>query len=383
MRCCNLTYFSINKKLLKNLDVKLLLLIVTVSFFGAANILSATQSSYSSFNFYQFNRQICWILISVACLCVVISIDYLRILQISELIYWLGIFLLALNKVLPKHVVNGAGSWLTIGGVNIVQPSEFVKIGLILLLAKKINDMEGNINNIKNLLIILFYSLLPMGFIASEPDMGMTMIYFFMVFGILFLSGLDYRIILSGFVASIVLIVILWNSPLIHDYQKVRITSFLSNSDTISSNENEKYQVNQSLIAIGSGKLMGSGFLKGNFIQGGRVPFCSTDFIFSVVGEEWGLLGAFLLLVLYALILYRISQICKTSKDIAGSVICSGVIFSLLFSIIQNIGMTIEIMPITGITLPFMSYGGSSLLSSFILIALTLNVGMRNKKIMF
>jgi rod shape determining protein RodA len=323
------------------------------------------------------------IAVSMVCLCIVISIDYSLVLKASGLIYWLGIFLLALNKVIPKQVVNGAGSWLTIGGVNIVQPSEFVKIGLILLLAKKINDMEGKINNIKNLSIIIFYSLIPMGFIASEPDLGMTMIYFFIVFGILFLSGLNYKIILGGTAVLIMSITVLWYSPLIHPYQKARVTAFLNTDNSSAADTNEDYQVNQSIIAIGNGGLKGNGFLKGPLIQGAQVPFCSTDFIFSVVGEEWGFLFQVSLLALYGGIIYRILRICKNSKDIAGSVICSGVAFSLLFSVTQNVAMTIKMLPITGITLPFMSYGGSSLMSNFILIGFILNVGMRNKKIVF
>ncbi|MDP4088012.1 MAG: FtsW/RodA/SpoVE family cell cycle protein, partial [Bacillota bacterium] len=143
------------------------------------------------------------------------------------------------------------------------------------------------------------------------------------------------------------------------------------------------YQLLQSQIAIGSGGLTGKGFLKGTLIGGGYVPEAHTDFIFAVVGEEWGLIGAAVLIVLYSVLLYKIIKIARNSRDTLGSMICAGAAVSLLFSVLQNIGMTIGIMPIAGITLPFMSYGGSSILTNFITIGLVLNIGMRRSKINF
>ncbi len=176
------------------------------------------------------------------------------------------------------------------------------------------------------------------------------------------------------------IVTIAWKSSLIEKYQKMRVLALFNPEKYAKS---YSLQLLQSQIGIGSGGILGKGFLKGTQISGGYVPFASTDFIFSVVGEEWGFLGAGVLILFYAIVLYRIITISRESKDIFGSVVCVGMVSTMLFSILQNIGMTIGLLPITGITLPFMSYGGSSLLSAFIGLALVLNIGMRRKKINF
>jgi rod shape determining protein RodA len=240
--------------------------------------------------------------------------------------------------------------------------------------------MEGNINNLKNFLKLTIYAAIPMALIVSQPDMGMTMVCFFTVLGIFFISGLDLRVILGGMLGLILVIAIAWKTTLIPYYQRMRIIS-LFNAD--------KYQLSfalqltQSKIGIGSGGIFGKGFLNGTQISGGYVPESHTDFIFSVVGEEWGLIGALSLIAFYGVVIYRSINIARESKDIFGSMVCVGIVSSMLFSIFQNVGMTIGLLPITGITLPFMSYGGSSILTAFISIALILNIGMRRKKINF
>ena len=176
----------------------------------------------------------------------------------------------------------------------------------------------------------------------------------------------------------VLLFVGVWSTSIIKPYQKERLTSFLHPTINLTG---IGLQLAQSKLAIGSGGLLGTGFLKG--VQFQKIPENYTDFIFAVLGEEWGLIGVIVLVVLYGVIIYRLIKIAKNSKDIFGTVISVGLISNLLFSIFQNIGMNIGIMPITGITLPFMSYGGSSLLTSFMVVGLVLNIGMRRKKINF
>jgi rod shape determining protein RodA len=248
------------------------------------------------------------------------------------------------------------------------------------MLAKQLEDMEGNINSVKNIAKLTMYALIPMALIVKQPDMGMTMVCFFAVLGIYFISGLNFKVILGGILGVTILGTIAWNSSLIADYQKMRIVSLFNP---------EKYeasyslQVTQSKIGIGSGGILGKGFLKGTQISGGYVPESHTDFIFSVVGEEWGLIGCLVLILFYVIIMYRSIKIARESKDIFGTMVCVGIISTMLFSVFQNIGMTVGLLPITGITLPFMSYGGSSMLSAFIELSLILNIGMRRKKINF
>lgn len=364
---------KINGKLLKELDYSIIIISTIIVCFGSINIYSATRK----YGFHYFKLQIAWLFIALVLVYFILLFDYSLLMNYAGVIYWMSIVLLIINDTLGK-VTNGARSWIALGNRGI-QPSEFAKLAIIIMLAKKLEDMEGNINNVKNFFILCFYAILPMTLIVIQPDMGMTMVCFFIVLGIFYAAGLNTKVIGWGFVALVIVIAVAWNS-VIPPYMKVRLTSFLNPEvDELGST----FQLSASLIAVGSGGILGKGFLKGTQISGGFIPEAFTDFIFSVVGEEWGLVGALGLILLYGILIYRFIKTASISKDIFGSIICVGVISSFLFSILQNIGMTIGIMPITGITLPLMSYGGSSMLTNFMAIALVLNVGMRKKKINF
>ena len=366
---------KINNKLLKELDFGVIVISIMIMLFGAINIYSATRLKYG---IYYFKLQIAWLFIGLVLLYIILIFDYSIIFNYATLIYWASITFLIVNRFLGS-VTNGARSWISIGSRGI-QPSEFAKIAMIIILAKKLQDMEGDINNIKNFFILCFYALLPMCIIVIQPDMGMTMVCFFIVLGIFYTAGLNSKVILWGLGAVVVSVAVLWNSSLMPLYMKLRFTSFLNpEADELGSG----LQLISSMIGIGSGGILGKGFLKGTQISGGFVPEAHTDFIFSVVGEEWGMIGAIILLIIYGILIIKFIKIALNAKDLFGAVLCTGVISSFMFSIVQNIGMTIGIMPITGITLPLMSYGGSSVLTSFISIGLLLNVGMRNKKINF
>ncbi|MGV8983026.1 rod shape-determining protein RodA [Clostridium sp.] len=363
---------KLNRKLLRELDYSVIILAICIVIFGCINIYSATYKNGGNY----VKMQIMFMILGLITAYVILLFDYMIIENYAVIIYWAGIILLIVGDAFGK-VTNGANSWLRIAGVGI-QPSEFAKVGMIIILAKKLDEMEGKINEPKNFFKLLFYAAVPMLLIVIQPDMGMTMVSFFIVLGIFYCIGLDQRVIIGGITSIILLIVGVWNSGLIQSYWKGRLTSF------ISPGKNEigyGFQLAQSKLALGSGGILGRGFGKG--VQFQNIPENHTDFIFSVLGEEWGLIGALVLILLYGILIYRLIKIAKSSKDIFGTVICVGFVSNLLFSIGQNIGMTMGLMPITGITLPFMSYGGSSLLTSFMALGLVLNVGMRKKKINF
>jgi rod shape determining protein RodA len=369
--------FKISRKLLRELDFITIITVILLVIFSSINIYSATHLNYGN---HYLKAQLSGLAVGLILIYFILIPDYSIIKSYADVIYLFGMFLLILN-CLPmfKLTVNGASSWIKIGPITL-QPSEFAKIGIIIMLAKQLDDMEGRINEIKNFLKLTAYVALPMVLIVIQPDMGMTMVCFFIVLGIYFTSGLDLKIIGGGIISLIVAIAIFWNSPLMQPHWKRRLISFLDpGADPLGAG----FQLAQSEIAIGSGGIMGKGFLKGTQISGGFIPEVHTDFIFAVVGEEWGLIGVLVLLLLYGIIIYRLIKIAKCSKDIFGSVISVGIISTILFSILQNIGMTIGIMPITGITLPFMSYGRSSMLTGFMTLGLVLNIGMRKKKINF
>lgn len=381
-----LKIFRINRKLFKLLDFGIIIICIIIMLFGSLNILSATQHLYrvnnlvsTTLNFHFLKMHLLWLMIGLFVMYLIILIDYKIIQSYAKIIYWFGIFLLLLNELMPVRV-NGADSWLKIGPLPQFQPSEFVKIALIIMIAKQLDEMEGNVNNVKNFLILFVYAIIPVCFLLKQPDMGMTMFFFFILLGMFFMAGLNFKVIVGGLIGVSATIALVWNSGLIKFYQKNRLISFLyPDLDPGGTG----LQLKMSQIGIGKGGILGTGFLKGSWAALGSTPESSTDCIFSVVGEEWGLVGAIFLLTLYGLLIYKIVKIAKESKDIFGTMLTGGIISMFLFSILQNIGMNIGIMPITGLTLPFMSYGGSSVTTTFICIGLVLNVGMRRNKFNF
>jgi rod shape determining protein RodA len=372
-----LDVFRIEKKLLKQLDYVIIFLSVLIVAFGSLNIYSARKDG-----FHYMKLQLLWLLVALVVMTVILLIDYTTIMNYASIIYWSGVALLIYNDLFSR-AVNGATGWIRFGS-RAIQPSEFAKLGMIIMLAKKLEDMEGNINNVKNFFILTSYAAIPMLLIVIQPDMGMTMVCFFIVLGIYFMSGLNLKVILGGLTGLAFSIALVWNSGIMPEYWKKRLTVFLNPEvDEM----NTGLQLIQSMTGIGSGHVFGVGSKIGPMSKGGFVsqfvPEAHTDFIFAVVGEKWGFVGGVFLLLIYTILIYRFMLAARRSKDIFGSVICVGVASSFIFSIIQNMGMTIGIMPITGITLPLMSYGGSSILTTFMAIAFVLNIGMRRKKINF
>ena len=367
-------------KLIKEIDKTVLISLILLILYGTFNIYLCTKGQ---FGLTFVKQQLSWFVISLVALYIFIAVDYTIIFNYVPILYWGVVVLLILTRVPGIGiVVNGARGWIRLGIGNL-QPSEFAKFVIILMLAKKLDEMDGKINDVKNFFTLAFYSIVPVIFIVIQPDMGMSMVCFFIVLGIFYTMGFDTRIIGGGLMCLVLAIVIVWNSGLIETYQKARFTAFLNPSVDDAST----YHLNQSLIAIGSGGLLGN---SPSLTKDGattyaaqNVPEVQTDFIFAAIADQWGLLGAVFLLVLYGFLIYKMISIARTSKDIFGSVICVGIVSYFLFAILQNIGMTIGLVPITGITLPLISYGGSSLLTTVISVALVINVGMRRKKIHF
>ena len=375
-----LSKFKMSLKELKRVDKWMLISIILITIFGIVNIYLAKKTSAGGMLFPV--KQSIFFVASLVLLYFVVAIDYSIIKAFTPIFYWASIALLVLVLLLGS-TINGAQGWIRLGPLSF-QPAELAKIGTIMMMGKKLDDMEGEINNFKNFCILAFYAIIPAGLIVIQPDMGMTMVLFFMVLGVFFIGGLDNRIILGGLGALILGIVLVWNSGLIQDYQKRRITSF-QNPEADSSDSG--YHLRQSLIAVGSGGFFGSLNSLANDGTGGYssqyVPEIQTDFIFTQVCEQWGTFGAICLLTLYGILISRMINIARDSKDIFGRIIATGMVAYFLFAIWQNIGMTIGLMPITGITLPLVSYGGSSLLTTILSLGLVINVGMRKTKLNF
>lgn len=371
---------KLDVRLIKEIDKTILISLILLILYGTFNIYLCTKGQ---FGLAFVRQQLGWFVISLIALYIFMAVDYTIIFNYVPILYWGVVVLLILTRVPGIGiVVNGARGWIRLGIGNI-QPSEFAKFAIILMLAKNLDEMDGKINDVKNFFILAFYAIVPVIFIVIQPDMGMSMVCFFIVLGIFYTMGFDTRIIAGGLACLVLAIVIVWNSGLIERYQKARFTAFLNPAVDDAST----YHLNQSLIAIGSGGLFGSTpSLSENGVStyaAQNVPEIQTDFIFAAIADQWGFVGAVVLLLLYGLLIYKMISIARTSKDIFGSVICVGIVSYFLFAILQNIGMTIGLVPITGITLPLVSYGGSSLLTTVISMGMVINVGMRRKKINF
>ena len=375
-----LSHFKIDFKKLKEIDKLMLFSMIALMIFGIINIYLASMAEFGTLF---LKRQSMWFIVCLVALYFVVAIDYTLLKSYTPLFYWGSILLLIVTMFIGTDI-NGARGWIRLGPLSF-QPAELAKIATIMMLGKTLEEMNGTINEVKNFFTMAFYAVIPAIFIVIQPDMGMTMVLFFMVVGIFFIAGLDIKILGGGLLSLVVAIVLLWNSGLIQDYQKTRITSFM-NPESDSSESG--YQLRQSLISIGNGGILG---LQGNAITKENsvgyaaqyVPEVQTDFIFASIAEQWGFLGACFLLLLYGILISRMIAIARTAKDQFGSIICVGLVAYFLFALLQNIGMTIGLMPITGITLPLISYGGTSLLTTVMSIGLILNVGMRRKKIYF
>ena len=286
-----------------------------------------------------------------------------------------GIFLVSLVAVrLVGHKALGARRWIALGPIQF-QPSEWVKLVLILAMARYIANIGGRNLTWKEIFKAFGMVGLPMILVLIQPDLGTTLTYAPVLIAGLFLGGINLRQATILMVCGSVLAVGVWSSgKVLKPYQKARLTSFINPQNDP---KGAGYQVLQSEIAVGSGGIWGKGAEKGTQTQGYFLPIPYTDFIFAAFSEEHGFVGAVFVLLLYFLILMRLIQNAQTAADLPGSLIIMGIVAVLTFQIAVNVGMVIGFMPVTGIPLPLMSYGGSSVLFTFLALGVAMNVRMR------
>lgn len=361
------------KGLLKKFDFVLLLTVIVLGIYGLV-VLSSATAGEGSINYLK--TQSVAFTLGLISIFVIIFINYETFGKFYMLIYIVSNLLLVAVLVLGS-TAKGAQSWIRIGSFGF-QPAEFVKIGVIISVAKFIEKNHNRINQPFTLMKILIFSLLPVGLVLLQPDFGTAIVFVFFIFVMLFIAGLKWRYIIYTAIAGVISLPILWFN--LDVYQKNRILDFLDPTrDAMGSG----YQVIQSKIAIGSGQIFGMGLYNGNQTQFGFLPEKQTDFIFSVIGEELGLIGGLSLILLYFLLIYRLIKKARNSKDLFGSLMVVGIAAMMVFHILENIGMTMGLMPVTGIPLPFISQGGTFLLSNMICIGLALSVGMKREGLSF
>ena len=330
----------------------------------------------------EFKKQAVWMGISIGIMIIVMLIDYKILIRLSPILY--GISIISLIAVLFTKPINGARSWFNIkDGLFSFQPAEMAKVFIILFLAYVMSiiqrDGRSEINRIPKLAIILLTIGVPIALIIVEPDYGTAAAYIVAFLLMIFVAGIDKKYIITA-IAIIVIAVPLTYNFLLPAHAKQRIDTFLH---TESDPRGAGYNVLQSKLAIGAGQVTGMGILEGNQTQLGYLYPKTTDFIFSVIGEEMGFVVAGGVILLNIIIITRAIQIAKGIKDEAGAYVAIGIAGIFLFHTLENIGMTMGLLPITGVPLLFVSYGGSSMMTSFICIGVLLNISSQRKNGMF
>lgn len=363
-----------DKKLLKNIEYPILIAIILLTILSVTMISSATNATTSG-NFYTTRMQIIWFCVGTILMLTVISIDYHSFSSWYKIIYAVNIFLLIL-VLLVGEKGGGAQRWLDVGPFTL-QPSEFAKLAAILTLASHL-EKKKSLNTPKDLVSVILHIAPIMLLIAKQPDLGTSLVLVAISFGMTFAAGLSYKLLGEAICCGLLGLPIFWH--FLKEYQKDRILIFFNPYlDPLG----RGYHVIQSKIAIGSGKIFGKGLYNGTQNQLNFLPVKHTDFIFAVLGEELGFIGGVILLLLYFVLIYYSLRVAFKARDLLGTYMVVGIVSMWLFQILVNMGMNMGIMPVTGIPLPFMSYGGSSFLMNMMAAGVVINVGMRRQKILF
>lgn len=311
-------------------------------------------------------RHLMFMLIGLGLMGAVSLLDYRRLADWWQIIY--GASLLLLVGVLTPlgAVVNGTSGWYRFGPVSL-QPAEFAKLGTIVAVAAYLGSLDRI--DLRRLGIALSLLVVPLGVTLMQPDLGSALVFAAIAVGMLVVGGVRVGHLAALAVLGVLAMVFVFSSGLLDEYQQDRITNFATP-------DGQSYNVTQAQTAISSGGLTGYGYGKGPQTRGGFVPVQESDFIFTVAGEEWGFMGAGLLVALLGVVIWRIWRTAQLAADPLGTLLCVGVMSMFLFHIFENIGMTLGIMPVTGIPLPFVSYGGSSIMASFTAIGVVQSVHM-------
>ncbi|CAH0144333.1 Peptidoglycan glycosyltransferase RodA [Peribacillus frigoritolerans] len=381
-------------KFSSRIDFSLVTILLLLCVGSCLAIYSAQTTGQYAENF--LIKQIFWYIVGIGIVLGFITLDSDQLKKISWYAYGFGLFLLFLLIIMPEAIVpvrNGAKSWFIIPGIGSIQPSEFMKVFLILALANVISNhhLKNTLKTIQTdiwlLIKIGLVTGAPLMLIMQQPDLGTSLVIMSIMLGMIFISGISWKILLpivSGgiVVASTVLYFVIWKPEIlvkylgVKTYQFGRIYSWLDPYNYASS---EGYHLTRSLLAIGSGQTTGKGI-------GSRevyLPESHSDFIFSIIGEEFGFIGSSIIISLFFLLIYHITKTGMDTKNNFYTYICVGVISMLTFHVFQNIGMTVGLLPITGIPLPFVSYGGSSLMGNMMAMGLIFSIRYHYKKYMF
>jgi len=360
----------IDRRLLIHFDWPLLAIVLLIASIGILNLYSISSNGEASGIAFHL-KQITWVLVGLV---VMISVAFIEYRYYSDFAYPIhAVTLLLLVAVMAFGMItSGAQRWIRMGSLSF-QPSEFVKISLIIVLAKFFQQPPGREGfTLKDLPIPFLLLIVPMGFILKQPDLGTAIILFLILVSVLLFVRIHWASLLILGLTGASVLPLLWS--FLKEYQKKRIYTFFNPSlDPLGSG----YHIIQSKVAVGSGGIFGKGFMNGTQCKLGFLPEQQTDFIFSVLAEEWGFIGSLFVIALYLVLILWGLRIAVTAKDRFGAILSFGVVAMLFWHAFINIGMVLGMMPVVGIPLPLLSYGGSFMVSTLMGVGLLMNVSMR------
>jgi rod shape determining protein RodA len=351
------------------LDWILLTACALIAVFGLLMIYSASRNKVDD-EYYFVTRQAVALMLGIGVFVWLLRIDYRKFRDFSMLAYVLTVAALFFVLTPIGSAAGGATSWYELPFNFQLQPAELAKFGLIVALAGYVNEHRGDIDPWR-LTVIVTLALVPLGLVQLQPDLGTNMVLMAIVIGLLAVAGVRGRYLMILAALAVTAIYGIIAVGVLEEYQLDRLAVF---QDTKNATEGSAYNVRQAQAALGSGGFSGQGLFNGSQTRLGFVPEQHTDFIFTAVGEELGFVGAGTLILLFAIVLWRTWRIAQLARDYYGTLVCAGVLSMFTFMIFENIGMTLGMMPVTGIPLPFMSYGGSAMITACACMALVQNV---------
>lgn len=360
----------------KQFDYTIFIIILLISSFGLLVLSSATKTMpYGSTIML---KQVIGMILGIAIALIISTIDYSDLKTLGILYYLFCILLLVAVLFIGTGDKLGNRNWINLGFVNI-QPSELSKVAFIIIAALFLERIKEGNSDRKNILKLIFYSMLPIALVIAEKDFGTTMVFVFIFFVMLFICGLPYKLILIILSVCTASLPFIWKFVL-NDIRRKRILVFLNpDLEPLGAGMN----VIRSKLAVGSGQIFGKGLFNGLQTQTGGVPVRESDFIFSVIGEELGFIGCMIIVILFFSLLIRFIYVAKNSRDSFGAFLVVGVTSMYAFHIIENIGMSIGLLPVTGIPLPFVSAGPTSIITNYLAAGIILSVSIRRKKAIF
>ena len=362
---------AMDRRLITHANWSLLGFTLILFFVGVANLYSASgvriEDGVMVASYFQ--KQLIWGAAGLCCMIIFTLFDYRHLRTLAVPFFVLSLVLLALVPVLGKEVY-GATRWIDLGFFSL-QPSEVAKIATLLLGASLLSRYKETLKW-RDLFFVLTIIAMPCGLIFLQPDLGTTLLLLFLLAGIILYRGVKHYVFKTCIIVFPLLIPMGWF--ILKDYQKERILTFL---DPTRDPQGAGYHIIQSLIAIGSGQFWGKGFQCGTQNQLRFLPEKHTDFAVAVFSEEWGFVGCVILMTLFCCFLLCIINTASGAKDRFGSILCAGVFFYFFWQILINVGMVVGVMPVVGVPLPFISYGGTATIVNFIMLGLVLNVSMR------